>query len=565
MAVKLRAYSNAADCFLVWRTGRIEGCVGFAIERERNGVAEVLPNRLGFPGEQVAPGQTKPSTEWPYQRYDWTDHSLQSGEVARYRITPMLRAADELRQDEANRSDWSPEVELSGDGKGVSAHFNRGVLLSQFVTRELHGDLSEASLRAMVQRLAGQEDGLRRFLGGTLLREVVAMLQAVRDDAGLELHAALYELEDDQLIGLLRDIGARAHLILANGSAKTGDGNQKAADALAGTAVDLHRRMVPQRHLGHNKFALVTRGGVPERLLTGSTNWAKTGLCTQVNNALFVGPGTGAGGAIMGEYRRQWDSLLAAGNGFPHALTAGNDAMRGGNGENWDLWFTPTTAGQDLAWARDLIASAKRSIHFLMFNPGTDGLLQPVLDAQAADSGLTVLGVVNQLNLTKSQGAGAERHTVRVQLVSPDFARSFPLQVIEPEGLREGLGPWAAEITRRDFLGPSEQHPAVGHAIVHAKVLVIDGLTDDCVVVTGSHNFSKSASGNNDENLLAIRGDRLLAERYLVEISSVYEHYRWRAYLREHNGVRSGLDPTPGWQDRKLNAAEAARMATWVP
>ncbi len=96
-------------------------------------------------------------------------------------------------------------------------------------------------------------------------------------------------------------------------------------------------------------------------------------------------------------------------------------------------------------------------------------------------------------------------------------------------------------------------------------MLVIDGLMNDCVVVTGSHNFSRSASASNDENLLAVRGDRLLAERYLVEISSVYEHYRWRAYLREHNGVRSGLDPTPAWQNRKLDATELARMAAWVP
>ncbi len=197
--------------------------------------------------------------------------------------------------------------------------------------------------------------------------------------------------------------------------------------------------MVPPRHLGHDKFAIAERGGVPERLLTGSTNWAKTGLCTQVNNALFVGRGTEAGRAILGECRQQWDRLLAAGNGFPKDLLAGNDGIRGADG--WNLWFTPTTAGQDLDWARALIASAKHSIHFLMFNPGTDGLLQPVLDAQTADPGLTVLGVVNQLSLVKPQGSGAGRQNVRVQLVSPDFARSFPLQVIEPERLQNGLGP----------------------------------------------------------------------------------------------------------------------------
>ena len=68
----------------------------------------------------------------------------------------------------------------------------------------------------------------------------------------------------------------------------------------------------------------------------------------------------------------------------------------------------------------------------------------------------------------------------------------------------------------------------------HAKILIIDGLSNDPVVITGSHNFSKSASEKNDENLLVLRKAPELAKKYLVEINTIYEHYRWRAFLTEH-------------------------------
>ena len=41
----------------------------------------------------------------------------------------------------------------------------------------------------------------------------------------LELYAALYELSDKELIDRLKLLGDRAHLVLANGSDKQGDGN----------------------------------------------------------------------------------------------------------------------------------------------------------------------------------------------------------------------------------------------------------------------------------------------------------------------------------------------------
>ena len=58
-------------------------------------------------------------------------------------------------------------------------------------------------------------------------------------------------------------------------------------------------------------------------------------------------------------------------------------------------------------------------------------------------------------------------------------------------------------------------------------------MSDDPVVVTGSHNFSRAASSKNDENLVIVRGNKQLARAYATHVMSVYQHYRYRSYIRE--------------------------------
>ena len=56
--------------------------------------------------------------------------------------------------------------------------------------------------------------------------------------------------------------------------------------------------------------------------------------------------------------------------------------------------------------------------------------------------------------------------------------------------------------------------------IVHSKVMVIVPLSEDPVIVTGSHNFSASASEKNDENPVIVRGQKKLARAYAAYVMS---------------------------------------------
>lgn len=48
----------------------------------------------------------------------------------------------------------------------------------------------------------------------------------------------------------------------------------------------------------------------------------------------------------------------------------------------------------------------------------------------------------------------------------------------------------------------------------HNKVLIVDAAGPDCVVLTGSYNFTWSAQNRNAENVLVLRGHCALAQAY---------------------------------------------------
>lgn len=90
------------------------------------------------------------------------------------------------------------------------------------------------------------------------------------------------------------------------------------------------------------------------------------------------------------------------------------------------------------------------------------------------------------------------------------------------------------------------------HAIIHDKIVVVDPFSSaDCVVITGSHNLGYRASYNNDENLVIIRGNSMLAQAYTAHIMNFYDHYRFRYQIQQHaQDAFSGLDTDDKWQDK---------------
>src|SRR5262249_16750421 len=63
---------------------------------------------------------------------------------------------------------------------------------------------------------------------------------------------------------------------------------------------------------------------------------------------------------------------------------------------------------------------------------------------------------------------------------------------------------------------------------IHTKYLLIDPLSDDPLVMTGSANFSKASTTDNDENLLVIRRDTRVADVFIGEFMRLFNHFATR-------------------------------------
>ena len=204
----------------------------------------------------------------------------------------------------------------------------------------------------------------------------------------------------------------------------------------------------------------------------------------------------------------------------------------------------------DLKALTDEVQKAREGILFLMFMPGASGLYSAVA-ARSAEPNLYVRGVVSELPNGRDDESAVDANVVTGAQQTP-----LHLDIIQPEGVKNPLAQFAAEVTHKQFLA------GIGHAIIHSKVVVIDPFSADPVVITGSHNFSVSASAKNDENFIIIRGNQSLAEAYAVNIIGAYQHYRWRAKLAQDDKPFNGTKDDDQWQAPML-ASQRRELQFW--
>jgi phosphatidylserine/phosphatidylglycerophosphate/cardiolipin synthase-like enzyme len=548
MTIMVKVYANADDVLIAWQPDPWPAdWVGFRLERrnDTNQQVTVLVNRIPpKPGQGPVQPTGISSDQSPIRRCIWTDHSVVAADNVSYRVTAMKGPLDgPFAVDATSVSDWTAPLIASGDaGGGLSAFFNRGTLMSQIVTRFVKGNVSPDSLRQFLKDLATPGFQARLYLAGDALREILGFLRDA-DRRGNAIHAAIYEMNDRELVDALKPFGNRGHVLLGNGGAT----QPWVAQELTAAKLDVHHRDLS--HTGasspsvHNKFVVESdvAGKNPSRVLTGSTNWTTTGLCTQLNNVLIV-----EDAVIASRYFDQWSKLVAAKDDMPEPLKASNSRPTSDN--NISVYYAASDNQAEFKPVLDLIAGAKEGALFLMFMPGQSPLLSALLD-RVQKNDIYVRGVVSSITPPKT-GVGITKVGGEV-VKSGAPPQSFHDDVPLPSGISEKDKPsWEeTEFNVQEMLGAHMM------AIVHSKAIVIDPFSDQCAVITGSHNFSASASARNDENLVIVRGNSKLAQAYALHINGVYDHYSWRAFLG------SGGDPNQIY--KSLDGWKAGEGAHW--
>lgn len=545
MAVQVRVYAGTDDAAIVWSLSqKIPGLRGFAIKRKSNGRVETLPNWVGPSGTQWHSGENKPSTVWPIQRFRWIDHAVTAGDKVQYQVIAMTGELSPIKLKEYDASLWSNEVEIGGEASAhIGAYFNRGIVAAQWVSRRLdaaHQGLTEMS-RKLNTVIKNVGDPFRNMLAGPILDQMLALLKEAKNK-NRKVYAALFELNDPELIGALLNLKKNASVLLGNGSAKkkTDDPNKEARAKLR-KIINVYDRMSAPRALAHNKFLIVCdSSGKPATVLTGSTNWSITGLCTQANNALVI-----RNAKVASRYKQFWDKLKAAKAATPETLVDFNSqpAKYTIDGSKITVWFTKTRELADLDFATDLINKASQGILFLMFNPGPRGsLLNAIIERNSPssphyDPDLYIHGAINQDPSTTKNPIVELFH--RGEYVKSTF------EVVLPATVNPQLKQWEKELKKKQG----------AFAMIHSKVVVIDPFGAHPVVMTGSHNLGPKASGTNDENLVIIENHPLLAASYALNIIGAYDQYRWR--YRTLNPSSPTPSTQPGWDGLEDND-------TWV-
>jgi hypothetical protein len=581
MSIDLRVYDNGDHTCLVWLPSdgkSIPECRGYAIRRLANGKESFLHGFVGFSDDD----KLDPTAPWkfPLQRYMWWDYGVTPGDVVQYSVVPVLGPdKDHLKLSPADASALTEPLTITGQTTpNVAAYFNKGIVAAQWVSRALAKVGKDAKLANLI---ATPGNDLRNALSGLLRPQLLALLDDVKKNNG-EVYAALYELNDPELIARLTALGKKCHLVLANGAFKPPDNDEnKTVRASLRNHVDLHDRIVTGDHFAHNKFVVVCdASGKPQCVLSGSTNWTMTGLCTQANNAVIV-----ANPDLAADFLNEWNLLKAAGNDYPPSLAQANSTAKTieVDGGRITQWFAPTSGAQDLDYARKLINAATDGILFLFFNPGglvspdqptKWTLLQNILVRHQADNpnyapGLYMRGVVNQeiAGLTSPAAesmSGASKHATLDPSVVNNPVTLFSGGDRPPQRLtRESMVPKNIKTTFHNW---AEEMLGTG-VHIHSKVVVLDPFGKNPVVMTGSHNLGYKASSKNDDNLMIVEGNAPLAAAFAVNIIAIYQTYRWNAYAEAHRQdphVWHGLVDSDSWQDNYLQGDDLAELKFWM-
>jgi phosphatidylserine/phosphatidylglycerophosphate/cardiolipin synthase-like enzyme len=590
------AFSNNDIALVAWTFDRhLEGCLGFAIHQiDASGNDTVLPALARF---ETQDKNAKLTTEQaPVQKFWWKDLFAKRGGTYKYRIVPMGGTPGGMLMPLSGVEPLvSNEVTLTEKRPPFSAYFNRGIVATQALSHALN---DKPSIAALTPHILDPADPIRIRLIGQLSEGVTSLLDRADSDGGI-INTALYELNDPK--GLEKRLQAADHgnpksrnVILGNEQSvdpKTKEAMEDADSenraALKAADVTVIDRILGKGSIPHNKFMVLSHNGVPVAVLSGSTNWTSTGLCTQTNNALVI-----ESAEVGQRYIDYWNALkadVAAAGGdqkklqsptlrsFTHKNNANSlsKPIDLGGGVTVEVMFSPNTnhplrnppkeVPNDMKRVFDLIDGAKHAVLFLAFDPGNNSILDAAGKALAKNPDLFVRGALTSAQRASNfsealhQGGHADQNDEEGKVtVVGEPGKPMKKGAKKPRLKPDSRAVPAGAVTPNDVFGAWEAELAkFGFAIIHNKIVVIDPFSDNCTVVTGSHNLGFRASHNNDENMVIIRGHRGLAQAYACHVLDLYDHYAWRFLLKEHPGIfGKPLQPDDTWQERYITGAD---------
>lgn len=478
----------------------VPGLLGFAIERTDPTENEKYWLRGMRTFEETDPGLPKGSLvsllEHPAQSFFWGDYTAKPGRPYTYRVVAMYGSPKNLEQ----RDSVPVQVTTEDEEHGIhSVWFNRGVAGSQAYVRKF-GEKKPADVpdrKAYMWLSRGLEEALLGFIG-----------QA--KDSTFALRAAMYEFGYGPVLDAFqaaRQGGADVRIVMDAKENSEEKPRQPNLEAIEKAGIDdlVKRRESNSSYIAHNKFIVLLRNGAPQEVWTGSTNVTQGGIFGHSNVGHVV-----RDPQIAARYLAYWTEL----DGDPEAKQL----------RPWNEEQSPVPAGDPPKNSVVTIFSPRGSLEALeWYAKEMDG-------AQSSVFLTAAFGVNDKL----AQVLGQDKSYLRYVLLDKEGSNMEVLKR-DPD-TRIAVGSLIESGGPTQWLGESLTGFNVHVQYIHTKYMLIDALSDDPIVISGSANFSDASTIRNDENMLVIRGDKRVTDIYLGEFMRLFNHFLFRDMVEKQTG-----------------------------
>ncbi|MCF8325609.1 MAG: hypothetical protein K9I84_11670 [Leadbetterella sp.] len=559
--------TNSISFAIDFREANTIGLLGFAVERINisTGERKYIDGYKVF--ESVIPNpdiNTVANTySHPVQSFVWDDFSCYDDTAYEYLFYPLKGTPKDLdRSAEPISIAITTEKLFSNEEHDI--FFNRGVASSQAYRRRFFNlppdkitnpEMKKDALNWLSRHL---DDAIIKFIGNAKAGEtllgcfyefrylpvVTAFKKAIDNGVNVKIIIDAKENETIDKKGKFHESFPRVANL--NALSEAGIPSSKSAGYII-------KREAKKNDIQHNKFiVLLDENGKEKEVWTGSTNISMGGIHGQTNVGHWV-----RNQKVAEKYAAYWNVL---------------STDPGGKEE--DDRATIKTKNNEL---KKQVEDIQANIKFVTWNDIPVGIT-PIFSPR---NGLSILeSYVSMFDNAKNMACvtlafginklfkdyledNTDGHHISFMMLEkedkPNARSKEPFRYIGAKQnvykswgayIDDELYRWAKETSTRS-MGLNEHV-----AYIHSKFLLVDPLSNDPVVVTGSANFSEASTNDNDENMLIIRGDKRVADIYFTEFNRLFNHYYFRAVYKktqEQNRFDEGslkLEPNDKWLEK---------------
>ena len=543
---------------------RRKGLKGFAFQRQMAGTDSAAPRYLRsqkvfksvVPDPKNAHDPADPSKparfytdKFPIQSFLWGDYAATPDTLYSFVVQPMYGEPGALTTDDRDAIKFQIRTEKEwADGETHGVWFNRGAIASQKFAEEFGNKPP--------QNINDPKDPTVQWLSRGLLDACLGYINETK--TGDALRVAAYEFTYPPILNALNDLikkGIDVQIVYHDTTDATGKPNETAMEAaglpINDQRVTFHRSLTK---IPHNKFIVRLKGGTdPVEVWTGSTNFTSSGFLGQTNVGHRV-----ADAATAKQYLAFWELVktnpdIQTARARTAELTA--DPIEVIADKSIALLFSPRQKASMLGWYGRRMLNAANSVWFTAAFGVSKELLDPI--AQKRDQMRFVL-LEKPVPDAQKKALTADFNRVILSYGTP-LGQIYRMKNGKPTArmpIKEfALDKWYYQ---EELYRPKNDGFVF---FVHTKFLLIDPLSDDPLVCSGSANFSSGSLLQNDENMLLVRGNTRIADIYMTEFDRIFRHFYFRDIANELAAANTSddaqaifLDETDGWAENYFKA-----------